>query len=89
MELYSAFYGDWNDYHGNYRWQRLANAVRQCGITLPAGIHRAHADAEMTRQIVAYMAAQAIDETQPGANEIEEPWLQDEELLEDDDKEGE
>jgi len=89
MELYSAFYGEWNDYHGNYRWQRLANAARQCGITLPAGIHRAHADAEMTRQIVAYIAAQTIEETQPGANEIEEPWLPDEELLEDDDKEGE
>jgi len=23
MEWYAQFYGEWNDYHGNYRWQRL------------------------------------------------------------------
>jgi len=58
MELYAAFYGDWNDYHQSYRWQRLSTAARQCGIKLPPGIHRAHADAELTRRIVLHMAEQ-------------------------------
>jgi DNA polymerase-3 subunit epsilon len=56
MELYAQYYGDFNDYHHSYRWQRLANAALQCGIELPPGIHRAHADAELTRRIVLHMA---------------------------------
>lgn len=58
MELYAQFYGDWNEYHRSYTWVRLATAAKQCGIQLPAGIHRAHADAELTRQIVKWLAAQ-------------------------------
>ena len=56
MELYAQFYGDWNDYHGNYRWQRLTNAALQCGIDLPLGVHRAQMDAELTRRVVLHMA---------------------------------
>ena len=56
MELYAQYYGDWNDWHGNYRWQRLGNAALQCGIELPVGTHRALADAELTRQVVLHMA---------------------------------
>jgi len=60
MEPYAAFYGDWNSHHDSYRWQRLSTAARQCEIELPAGIHRALADAEMTRRIVLHMAEQKI-----------------------------
>ena len=56
MKLYATFYGDWNNYHGNYRWQRLGVAVSQCNLRFPEQLHRAHADAEMTRQIVLHMA---------------------------------
>ena len=56
MELYAQFYGDWNDYHQSYRWQRLSNAALQCGVDLPLGTHRALADAELTRRIVLHMA---------------------------------
>lgn len=58
MEPYATFYGDWSEYHHSYRWQRLSTAARQCGIELPAGIHRALADAEMTRRIVLHVAEQ-------------------------------
>lgn len=27
MKNYSAYVGDWNEYHGNYRWQRLPQAA--------------------------------------------------------------
>ncbi len=58
MEMYAAFYGDWNPYHGSYRWIRLSTALSQCGIELPTGVHRAHADAEMTRRLVQHLAGQ-------------------------------
>ena len=64
MELYAAFYGDWNGYHHSYRWQRLSTAARQCGIELPADIHRAHADAEMTRRIMLHVAADGPSQLQ-------------------------
>jgi DNA polymerase-3 subunit epsilon len=56
MEIYAQYYGDFNDYHHSYRWQRLTDAALQCGIELPPGIHRARADAELTRRIVLYVA---------------------------------
>ncbi len=56
MELYAVWYGDWNDYHHSYRWQRLGAAVHQCGIEFPKNTHRAHTDAEMTRRLVLHMA---------------------------------
>jgi len=34
MEPYSAWYGDWNDYWGNYRWQRLDGGHRALGDCL-------------------------------------------------------
>jgi DNA polymerase-3 subunit epsilon len=59
MELYAVYYGDWHDYHQSYRWQGLSTALRQCEIALPAPppqLHRAHADVEMTRRLMLYLA---------------------------------
>lgn len=58
MNAYAQYYGDWNDYHQSYRWQKLERAARQCGH-IPGNIHRARVDAELTRQVVMYMAAQS------------------------------
>jgi len=55
MELYAVYYGDWNRYHGSYRWQQLSRAALQCGIEL-GNTHRALADAELTRRIILHMA---------------------------------
>jgi len=60
MKLYAAYYGEWNSYRGSYRWQSLNKAAAQCSIRLPNRIHRAHADAELTRQIVLHMANQNL-----------------------------
>lgn len=59
MELYAAFYGEWDDYRRSYRWHKLGNAAKQCGIQLPKNLHRATADAEITRQIMLFMAGVA------------------------------
>jgi DNA polymerase-3 subunit epsilon len=38
MELYAAWWGDWSDYHKDYRWQRLPggdhSALGDCRATL-------------------------------------------------------
>lgn len=60
METYAEFYGDWNSYRQSYRWQSLANAAKQCGLALPENLHRALADAELTRQLVLHMALSEV-----------------------------
>lgn len=45
MLIYSQFVGDWNDYHGNYRWQRL-----------PSGDHSALGDCLATLRVLNKMA---------------------------------
>lgn len=48
MEYYSQWVGEWNDYHGNYRWQKL-----------PAGDHSALGDCLATLKIIQKMASYA------------------------------
>jgi DNA polymerase-3 subunit epsilon len=55
MKLYAKFYGEWNPRYGNYRWQSLDRARRQCGIPLPNS-HRAKDDTLLTRALLEYMA---------------------------------
>jgi len=50
MEPYSAWYGDWNDYYGNYRWQRLN------------GGHRAHGDCLAVIECLKAMARPSVYE---------------------------
>lgn len=56
MLAYADYYGDWNDYRHNNRWQKLSLAAQQCGIAVPADLHRARADAELARLVVLHMA---------------------------------
>ena len=45
MMIYSQYVGDWNEYHGNYRWQRL-----------PSGDHSALGDCLATLEVLREMA---------------------------------
>lgn len=54
MKLYAEFFGERSSY-GDYRWQSLDKAARQCGIDLPNS-HRAAADARLARAVLAHMA---------------------------------
>lgn len=49
MKHYSAFIGDWNRYHNNYKWQ-----------SLPGGDHSALGDCRATLAIIEKMAASEI-----------------------------
>jgi len=55
MELYAEYFGDWSEYYQSYRWQKLGDAASQCEIVTPK-LHRAMADAEITRLILIHMA---------------------------------
>ena len=59
MELYAQFYGQYSEYHGSYTWQKLVNAVRQCGLQMEGPAHRALADSRASLAILNYMAAMA------------------------------
>lgn len=54
MEAFAEYYGDWNDYRGNYRWQKLVTAVRHFDI-LPNNAHSALGDCLMTLGVVQHM----------------------------------
>jgi DNA polymerase III epsilon subunit-like protein len=56
MEIYAEFWGEWSSFHGNYKWQRLGDAMRQQGIKFEGTMHRALADCQVTRLLMLKMA---------------------------------
>lgn len=56
MEAFAEFYGEWNDYHQSYKWQRLAVAARHCGVSV-LNAHSALGDCLMTLGVINYMVA--------------------------------
>jgi len=56
MEVFAEIYGDWNDYHQSYRWQRLETAARYYKI--PASdAHSALGDVLTTLEVCRKIAA--------------------------------
>jgi DNA polymerase-3 subunit epsilon len=54
-EAFAEYYGDWNDYHGSFRWQTLSTAVRHFGLRIEDA-HSALSDCLMTLDVVRCMA---------------------------------
>jgi len=55
MAQFARFYGEWNDYHGDYKWQSLATACSSLGISL-SGQHSALGDATAAAAVVRMLA---------------------------------
>lgn len=51
MKWYAEKRGEWNDYHGNYRWHKLSNACDYEGIEV-IDAHNANADCVMTYKLI-------------------------------------
>lgn len=51
MEAFSEIYGEWNEYHGSYRWQKLTTAARHYGVPVE-NAHNALGDCLMTLGVV-------------------------------------
>ncbi len=56
MLRYAEFWGDWNDYHGNYRWVKLVDACAQQGVDVDAPAHSALGDCLRTLGVMKVMA---------------------------------
>jgi len=56
MNMYAEFYGDWNDYHQSYRWQKLGQAASRFG-SFPDAAHDALNDCLSTRAVLNGMVA--------------------------------
>ncbi len=59
MKLFAAFYGDWSEYHGNYKFKKLAFAA----VTLDIPSWQEHgslADAQAARKVLEKLAEQQI-----------------------------
>ncbi len=61
MLAYAEHYGDWNDYRGNYRWQRLTDAAFQTKAEIK-NAHNALGDCLMTLAVCKAMIARGEGE---------------------------
>jgi DNA polymerase-3 subunit epsilon len=64
MERFADFYGEWDDYHGNYRWKKLREALAHFGLThadFGTKEHDACTDAQATLAVIRRMAAWTAD----------------------------
>jgi len=53
MKWYAEYYGQWNDFRGDFKWQRLCNAAKQQDIEIhDLTAHRALDDCEITRRLI-------------------------------------
>lgn len=60
MLPFSEIYGEWNDYFGNYKWQKLTTASSYYGISTE-GAHDALADCRMTLAVLKKMVEKQND----------------------------
>jgi DNA polymerase-3 subunit epsilon len=56
MKEYAKFWGQWSDERQSFKWQSLANAAKQQGITVDGDAHRALTDCRTTRAVIKAMA---------------------------------
>ena len=55
MNRFAEFYGDWSEYHGNHRWQRLGVAAQYFGVPVEDE-HSALGDARLTLAVLKGMS---------------------------------
>ena len=73
MQLYAIWKGEWNDYHGSYRWQKLDTALYDLGIRREGDAHRALSDTKGALEILKAMASDGRQEN--GVTSKEQGWL--------------
>ena len=54
MDAFAEHFGEWNDYHQSYRWQRLSFAAKYCKVTV-ADAHNALGDCKMALGVTKHM----------------------------------
>lgn len=56
MELFAAYYGYWDDYRENWKWQKLTTAANHMKVKTEGKAHRSLADCRMTLGVIQAMA---------------------------------
>jgi DNA polymerase-3 subunit epsilon len=70
MQIYSNFRGEWDEYHGNYRWHKLGVACNQCKIEIDVKLHDAMSDCILTDRLIKYIASQKLSDEEEDDNEL-------------------
>jgi len=60
MLRYARWFGEWNEYHGDWRWQTLGAALAQCGLSRDGITHRALSDALAAAAVLRFLAEKII-----------------------------
>ena len=63
MELFAPIYGEWSDYYGSYKWQKLTTAAEYCGYdwnSRPEGAHNSLADCYATYHVYRTIQKQSL-----------------------------
>jgi len=56
MREFAEVFGEWSNWHGNYRWQKLDIAAAYVGFDWDGASHRAINDYQATRAVWRYLA---------------------------------
>jgi DNA polymerase III epsilon subunit-like protein len=60
MLRFATVYGEWNQYHGNFKWQSLITAANHVDYKWEGNAHRALADTLACRAVWNYLEKQAV-----------------------------
>ena len=60
MLRFASVYGEWNQYHGNFKWKPLSTAASHVGYKWEGNAHRALADTLACRAVWNYMEKEAV-----------------------------
>lgn len=60
MLTYAEYWGEWNDYRNDWKWQKLSDAADQQGVIVEGKAHRALADCKMTLGVIKAMASKEV-----------------------------
>ena len=55
MREFAEVFGEWSDWHGSYRWQKLHVAAAYVGFDWDGASHRAINDCQATRAVWRYL----------------------------------
>lgn len=80
MRRFSILYGDWSEYHGNYRWKPLGKAAAHCGHAWEGLAHRALSDALAARTVWLWCEtheAEILDRRAQQAADAALRWIED------------
>ena len=60
MLRFAPVYGEWNQYHGNFKWKSLSTAAKHVGYKWEGDAHRALADTLACRAVWNYMEKEVV-----------------------------